>query len=414
MVQSQLEDLPHLLCLLDFQGHIKQVNQSAWQQQLGIMTEYLLITTFMQWIHPDDLAHTQKALSTLYTRKSERVVFESRWRNINGEYCWFFWVATASPTEKLVYLTGLKIGKTEKLLPVFSQKISSPHCQLQNAIWEITNDPILITNTQLCILDANSACTAFMGYTPKELMGQSLQNFNTGQQNTQFYQHLMDMMRQKGHWQGNIWQRHKNRGVYLCQLKIQAYEVEGEIDRRYVVILEHNHNAICFDPLTQLASRQLFHHELEKSLAKAQRNKKFFALLLIGIDNMPEINTKYGNAVGDQFLRAIGQLLKSSIRHSDTVARYDGDKFGVNLDEITKPQDAGLVAQILFFKLTQIFVFEEQEVQASISIAIVVYPEDGTEVDALEVLAEYALQQIQQQGGNQYYFYNPFLRRHLK
>ena len=187
MVQSQLTDLPHLLCLLDFQGHIKQVNQSAWQQ-LGIMTEYLLITTFMQWIHPDDFAHTQKALSALYTRKSERVVFESRWRNINGEYCWFLWVATASPIEQLVYLTGLKIGKPEQFLPVFPQKDSSPHCQLQTAIWEITNDAILITNTQLRILDANPACAAFMGYTPKELMGQSLQKFNTGQQKTQFYQ----------------------------------------------------------------------------------------------------------------------------------------------------------------------------------------------------------------------------------
>jgi diguanylate cyclase (GGDEF)-like protein/PAS domain S-box-containing protein len=410
MVQSQLKDLPHLLCLLDFQGHIKQVNHSAWQQ-LGIMTEYLLMTTFMQWIHPDDFAHTQKALSALYTKKSERVIFESRWSNINGEYCWFFWMATASTTEQLVYLTGLKIDKPEQPSPAFPQKYSSQHCQLQTAIWEITNDPILITNTQLRILDANPACTTFMGYTSQELMGKSLQNFNTGQQNTQFYQDLRDTMRQKGCWQGSIWQRHKNRGVYLCQLKIQAYEVEEEIDRRYVVILEHNQNTVCFDPLTQLVSRQLFHHELQKSLAKAQRNKKFFALLLIGIDNMPVINTKYGNAVGDKFLCAIGELLKSSIRHSDTVARYDGDKFCVNLDEITKPQDAGLVAQILFFKLTQTFIFEEQEVQGLISIAIVVYPEDGTEVDSLETLAEYALQQAQQQGGNQCYFSNSFLRR---
>ena len=413
MVQSQLKNLPHFLCLLDFQGHIKQVNHSAWQQ-LGIMTEYLLITTFMQWVHPDDFARTQKALSALYSRKSERVVFESRWRNINGEYCWFFWVATASPTEQLVYLTGLKISKPEQPSPIFPKKSSPQDCQLQTAIWEITNDAILITNTQLRILDANPACTALMGYNPKELMGQSLQNFNTGQQNTQFYQLLMDTVKQKGRWQGSIWQRHKNRGVYLCQLKIQAYEVEAEIDRRYAVILEHNQNGICFDPLTQLASRQLFHHELQKSLAKAQRNKKFFALLLIGIDNMPAINTKYSNAVGDKFLCTIGQLLKSSIRHSDTVARYDGDKFCVNLDEITQPQDAGLVAQILFFKLSQTFVFEEQEVQGSISIAIVVYPEDGTEVDSLEILAEYALQQAQQHGGNQCYFYNPLLRKQLE
>jgi len=60
MAHSRLKKLPHLLCLLDFQGNIKQVNNSAWQP-LGIMVEYLLITKFTHWIHPDDFPHTQKA-----------------------------------------------------------------------------------------------------------------------------------------------------------------------------------------------------------------------------------------------------------------------------------------------------------------------------------------------------------------
>jgi diguanylate cyclase (GGDEF)-like protein len=122
---------------------------------------------------------------------------------------------------------------------------------------------------------------------------------------------------------------------------------------------------------------------------------------------MSAINIKYGCIIGDQFLYTIGQILKSSVRDSDTVARYGGNMFSVNLDEISKPEDACLVSQVMLFKLTQSFVLQEQSVQASVSIGVVVYPEDGTQVDILLERAKQTLEQVQTQGGGRCGFHSP-------
>ena len=89
------------------------------------------------------------------------------------------------------------------------------------------------------------------------------------------------------------------------------------------------------------------------------------------------------------------------------MARYGGDIFSVNLDEISKPEDACLVSQMMLFKLTQPFVLQEQSVQASVSIGVVVYPEDGTQINVLLERAKHALEQVQSQGGGQCGFHNP-------
>jgi len=204
--------------------------------------------------------------------------------------------------------------------------------------------------------------------------------------------------------------------VYTCELKLHAYNDNDGMGSHYIVILGNpkTSQSAFDDPLTNLPSRQLFRHKLLQTLAHAQRNKKLFAVLLISIGDMAAINMKYGCAVGDQFLCAIGHSLKSSVRDSDTVARYDGEQFSVDLDEITKTQDVGIVAQMLLFKLTQPIILKGKSVQGSISIGIVVYPDDGTEVDTLLELAEGAMQHAKQQGGNQCYFHNHTLQEQYK
>ncbi len=77
-------------------------------------------------------------------------------------------------------------------------------------IWATTSDAILVTDTHLRIVKANPTCASFMGYTSKELIGQSLHHFNSGKQNIVFYQEIRKIMEQQGHWQGCVWQRHKN------------------------------------------------------------------------------------------------------------------------------------------------------------------------------------------------------------
>jgi diguanylate cyclase (GGDEF)-like protein len=45
------------------------------------------------------------------------------------------------------------------------------------------------------------------------------------------------------------------------------------------------------------------------------------------MDNLKDINDRYGHLVGDEILRNIGHLLQASIRHADEAFRWGGDEF---------------------------------------------------------------------------------------
>src|SRR3954465_1740252 len=47
------------------------------------------------------------------------------------------------------------------------------------------------------------------------------------------------------------------------------------------------------------------------------------------MDNFKDINDRFGHLVGDEILRNIGNLLRSSIRHEDEAFRWGGDEFVV-------------------------------------------------------------------------------------
>ncbi|MEO9080399.1 MAG: GGDEF domain-containing protein, partial [Rhodanobacter sp.] len=99
------------------------------------------------------------------------------------------------------------------------------------------------------------------------------------------------------------------------------------------------------DALTGLPNRLLFNDRLDTILREATRNGECFALLFVDLDRFKVVNDTYGHATGDQVLRLVTQRLRSSIRASDTVARYAGDEFTVVLRHIVKNDDVLRVAE---------------------------------------------------------------------
>jgi diguanylate cyclase (GGDEF)-like protein/PAS domain S-box-containing protein len=322
------------------------------------------------------------------------------------------WLRRKEGTYVYCKITVKLLGTYQKILwllePIKDFDVNQEaRVNLSTAWWTTTKEILFVTDNYLRIRQVNSASIQFTGYRREELINKSLMELNAGQQSTQFYQEIMETLRQHGHWQGKLWQRHKNNAAYLSELRLQAYDTEQKNVNRYLAMLTPQESTFT-DHLTGLASHQLFRHQLLQTQAKAQRNKKFFAILLISVDDITLINAKYGCYFGDELLCAIGQTLKSSVRDSDMVARYSGASFAISLEEITKPEDAGLVSQMILFKLTQPFYLQKQQLQNSVSIGVVVYPEDGTEIDVLLNRANEAMQHAKQQGGCQCSFHTLF------
>lgn len=78
-----------LLCIADTDGYFRRLNPE-WERALGYTVSEMEGRKFLDFVHPDDLAQTIHALSTLQGRK-EILNFENRYRHKDGSYRWIEW-----------------------------------------------------------------------------------------------------------------------------------------------------------------------------------------------------------------------------------------------------------------------------------------------------------------------------------
>ncbi|GLR69607.1 GGDEF domain-containing protein [Agaribacter marinus] len=90
---------------------------------------------------------------------------------------------------------------------------------------------------------------------------------------------------------------------------------------------QHLRELVYKDELTGLLNRRAFLEGAERSIQSATILQHQLNLVFIDVDNFKQINDTYGHAAGDEALIKLAQLLKSSLRGSDIIARIGGDEF---------------------------------------------------------------------------------------
>jgi len=85
------------------------------------------------------------------------------------------------------------------------------------------------------------------------------------------------------------------------------------------------------DPLTALSNRKLFDQSMLYNLDECEKGAKDFSLLIADIDHFKKFNDTFGHQTGDQVIRLVASVLKSSLKGQDIAARYGGEEFAVIL-----------------------------------------------------------------------------------
>ncbi len=288
----------------------------------------------------------------------------------------------------------------------------SPH-SLQKTLWQSSIETLLLTDLkQLRIQQVNPASLAFTGYQASELLNQQLDMLAMNAEVRRLYQKIQEAVIQHGFWEGELWQRHRSGSVYHCFARFSQYRPSYGTAQCLVMFNQKQARSdSLIDPLTQLPTTQLLSYILQKTHTFAQRHRKRFAILFIAIEDMSLFNDEHGSELGDELIKTIGRIIRSTVRDSDTVARYRGDVFCVSLEELVHLRDAALVAQMLLFKLTQkLTLSPEYTLNNGVSIGISVYPEDGDQLAPLLQKSEAAMRQAVANGGSRCQFCHGWLQ----
>jgi diguanylate cyclase len=154
------------------------------------------------------------------------------------------------------------------------------------------------------------------------------------------------------------------------------------------------------DELTGLANRSLFNDRLERALAWARRHQRIAAVMVLDLNGFKAVNDRLGHVVGDRLLTTVGMRLRSRLRETDTVARLGGDEFALVVENLAKPEHAGLVARKLLDAVAPPIAIDSHSVTVTASLGVALYPQDGNRGTALLREADRAMYRAKAEGGN--------------
>jgi len=154
------------------------------------------------------------------------------------------------------------------------------------------------------------------------------------------------------------------------------------------------------DPLTDLPNRRASLVRFNETLRRSARYERRFAILLLDLDHFKRINDTWGHLAGDQVLRHVGRILRSSGREAELAGRLGGEEFMVLLDE-QDIEGAIAAANRLHNELTAspIDIYGDS-VAITASGGLAVYPDDGENWDQLMTVADRRLYRAKTGGRN--------------
>ncbi len=87
------------------------------------------------------------------------------------------------------------------------------------------------------------------------------------------------------------------------------------------------------DALTGLFNRRSLEEELPQIIDACRKSRRDLVAMMIDVDYFKTLNDTLGHQAGDEFLRSLGQLIRSTIRQLDSAYRYGGDEIVVLLPD---------------------------------------------------------------------------------
>lgn len=165
------------------------------------------------------------------------------------------------------------------------------------------------------------------------------------------------------------------------------------------------------DPVTSLPNRALFDDRLSVAIAQAKRSRRKLAVLFLDLNRFKRVNDRLGHSVGDRLLRAVAQRVRACLRLGDTLSRFGGDEFTLIAPGVRSRGAVERIVGKILDCFDAPFIIDGRRLKVGASIGVALYPEAGTQGDALIEAADIAMYHAKDRGGNGYCVYSETMNR---
>jgi diguanylate cyclase (GGDEF)-like protein len=165
---------------------------------------------------------------------------------------------------------------------------------------------------------------------------------------------------------------------------------------------------LTHDALTGLGNRAYLQHELSRCLNEPpEADHCGTALLFIDLDRFKAVNDDFGHSFGDELLKEVASLLRSSVRKGDIIARHGGDEFIILLEQV-QLEDARTCADGIAKKMRAPMKIDGRVVHLSASIGLAL-SSSSDRADTLLQDADTAMYKAKQSGKDRIQIFTPDL-----
>jgi diguanylate cyclase (GGDEF)-like protein/PAS domain S-box-containing protein len=302
-----------------------------------------------------------------------------------------------------------------------SQDISAQHeteaqMQLLASAVQYSGEAILITDVNNNIITVNPAFSRLTGFSAEEAAGRNPRFLSAGRTTTEEYARMWEGIVDRGFWQGEIWDRRKDGGIYPKWISISVIrDDEGKILYHIAHFTdisserateERLHHIAHHDVLTGLLNRLSLKGRMDQALATARRDGSRVAVMFIDLDRFKVINDTLGHHIGDELLIDVAKRLRESVRDSDVVARLGGDEFVIMLSGVDHTSAVAMVAEKLVASVGLSCQIGGYDLYTSPSIGIAIFPTDGLDGETLMKNADAAMYHAKAAGRNNFQFFD--------
>ena len=213
------------------------------------------------------------------------------------------------------------------------------------------NDAVFSIDVKGTITHCNDIALKTFGYTRSELIAQSVEILmpEPYASNHAFYmRNYMETGVGKIIGVGRqLPAKRKNGDIFQMELSLSESFDQGE--RGFIGVIrdiserieaqDTIYNLAYTDPVTHLRNQQWFHQRFKDLMLRASMNQEYIHILLLDIDNMAQINTRFGFGNGNYAIRKVAEQLLFVIGHDYEIFKYGGDSFVVLSKKTYRKED---------------------------------------------------------------------------